>query len=101
MKDVNIQELRGLFGRLFDILEKYGDSTIVSHKITISKIMYLLNSDEKYDNLISGIRVEYFKLYPARGGISEFYIWSENYEERKSLNEPLDIIRERIWDILK
>ena len=47
------------------------------------------------------IQREYKKLYPARGGLSEFYIWNDDFHERQKLNEPLSKIRERLWEILK
>jgi len=39
-------------------------------------------------------------LYPPRGGLSDFFIWPNDFSERVRLNGTLNNIEENIWRIL-
>lgn len=101
LEDIN--ELKQLFEELLFIIDKYGDSSINNQKTIIMRIIEKIacvnisNSEKQFIE----IQREYKNLYPARGGLSEFYIWNDNFNERQKLNEPLTKIRERLWEILK
>lgn len=101
LKDIN--ELKQLFKELLLIVDKYGDSSINNQKKIIMRIIDKIavidisNSEKQFIE----IQREYKNLYPARGGLSEFYIWNDDFNERQKLNEPLSKIRERLWEILK
>ncbi|EUJ42263.1 hypothetical protein PRIP_16897 [Listeria riparia FSL S10-1204] len=40
-------------------------------------------------------------LYPPREGLSDFFIWDDDFQKRRELNAPLEKILEDIWAILK
>ena len=40
-------------------------------------------------------------LYPAHGGLNEFYIHDDDFATRLKLNEPLDILKDDLWKIIK
>ena len=101
MNTIDIKELRELFGNLLNILEKYGDNTVINQKRIIKNIILLVDCKSDYSEKISEIHKEYAKLYPAHGGLSEFNIWAEDCDERRTINEPLDTIRKRLWDIFQ
>ena len=101
LKDIN--ELKQLFEELLSIVDKYGDNSLDNQKKIIKHIIDTIinvNIDDLEKQFIE-IQRDYKNLYPARGGLSEFYIWNDNFNERQKLNEPLSRIRERLWEILK
>ncbi|MEI3614715.1 hypothetical protein [Pseudogracilibacillus sp. SO30301A] len=40
-------------------------------------------------------------LFPPRGGLSEFFIWSNDFDERLRINKPLEEVRRKLWAIIK
>lgn len=98
-----IQEIKQLFEELLAIVEKYGDKTILNQESIIRHTLAIIDSQDTddYELEIIDIQREYKKLYPARGGLSEFYIWRDDFEERLAVNEPLSKITKRLWELLK
>ncbi|EUJ26618.1 Uncharacterised protein [Listeria grayi] len=84
---------------LLKYLNKYGDSSLNPQISNIKLILEILNKDKNGTNL-DNIREINDSLYPPRGGLSEFFIWDNDYEKRVLLNEPVDRAKEITWDIL-
>jgi hypothetical protein len=102
MYRADIKELEVLFKELIAILNKYGDSTVSNQKrIVENTICIIVSNTIQDDKKIIEIERNYKMLYPARGGLSEFYIWDNDFEKRKKLNEPLDKVRKELWRIFK
>ena len=98
-----IQELKRLFKELLSNVERYGDNTVINQESIIRHILKIIDSSDivNYESEVADIQREYQKLYPARGGLSEFYIWRDDFAERQVVNEPLSEIRKRLWELLK
>ena len=98
-----MDKLKDINEELLLIVDKYGDDSINNQKKIIKRIIEKIvgidisNSEKQFIE----IQRDYKNLYPARGGLSEFYIWNDDFNERQKLNEPLSKIRERLWEILK
>ncbi|MFE7062061.1 hypothetical protein ACFVAD_07905 [Sutcliffiella sp. NPDC057660] len=102
MKTIDMNELKLLFNELILILEKFGDRcSINNQKRIIQETINIIESDLDYEEKVVLIRREYSLLYPPRGGLTEFNIWRDDFEERKRVNEPFDKISNRLWDIFK
>lgn len=84
---------------LLEYLTKYGNSSLNPQISNIKLILEILNKDKNGTNL-DNIREINDSLYPPRGGLSEFFIWDNDYEKRVLLNEPVDRAKEITWDIL-
>ena len=41
------------------------------------------------------------QLFFPKRSLSEFYIWNDNFLERKRINEALENIKSRLWEILR
>lgn len=98
-----LAELKKEYTNLLNILGKYGDVTVRPQINQIKDILDLLESfsSNNIDNTaIEELRKMNDVLYPPRGGLSEFYIWSDNFDERMKLNEPLDRAKKITWKIL-
>ncbi|WP_291584070.1 hypothetical protein [Clostridium sp. UBA6640] len=102
-KSESIYELKQLFEELLLIVDKYGDNTINNEKKIINRIIENIYSIDisNFEEEFIEIQRDYKNLYPARGGLSEFYIWKDDFNGRQKLNEPLSKIRERLWELLK
>lgn len=103
IKSDNIYELKQLFEELLFIVDKYGDSTINNQKKIINRIIGKIDSIDisNFEEEFMEIQRDYKNLYPARGGLSDFYIWKDDFNERQKLNEPLSKIGDRLWELLK
>ena len=87
--------------RLKDLIKVYGGKYYRIQYGIIENILDCIKSDLSCDDKEEYIIRNYQKLYPANGGLSDFYIKHDNYEERLKLNKPLDKINETIWGIIK
>lgn len=102
MKTIDMNELKLLFKELLLILEKFGVSSSTNYqKRIIQDTINIIESDLDYEKKVVLIRREFSLLYPPRGGLTEFNIWRDNFEERKRVNEHFDKISNRLWDIFK
>jgi hypothetical protein len=99
-----IESLIGLYSNLLKILETYGRGEIASQIRVIKKVLEFLislsSSTELEEKHINEVRKMHESLFPPRGGLSDFFIWSNDYDERIQLNEPLENVRKEIHDIL-
>lgn len=99
---MDINKLKLLFKELLHILEEFVvDSSTNYLKRIIQETINIIESDMDYEEKVVLIRREYSLLYPPRGGLTEFNIWREDFEERKRVNEPFDKISNRLWEIFK
>lgn len=94
-----IHILKSEYHILLENLMKHGDENCRPQIRIINQILDELNNckDEKDLEKICKLNDA---LYPARGGLSEFYIWHSDYDKRMLLNEPLDKAKDTIWSIL-
>lgn len=65
----------------------------------------LLTSSLKKDNncdkkTLEAIKEIYKSLYPSHGGLTDFFIWRDDVEERRKENRCLDEISDELWNIL-
>lgn len=101
MEVLDYKEIKKLLIELKNMLDQFGDDSTKNQYRIISSSIEIIDSDisdgEKYVTIIRN----YKNLYPARGGLSEFNIWRDDFEDRKKVNEPLDAIRKALWDIFK
>lgn len=58
---------------------------------------YLLNPSKKTETELKKMIRE---LYPSHGGLSDFYIWREDGNERVAINKPISEMGDRLWKIL-
>ena len=53
------------------------------------------------DSLFLHIKKSYHRMYPPCGGLTDFFIWRENSDERIQANIPLDEITRMLQKIFK
>lgn len=98
-----IESLIGLYSNLYKILKKYGQGEIDSQTRVVKQIheflISLSSSIGNEEQHINEVRKMHESLFPPRGGLSDFFIWSNDYDERIQLNEPLENVKKEIHDI--
>lgn len=99
-----IDKSLSLFNDLSKILDENKTDDI---QYQISEVKYIINlltecKSKQYDNfekIIEEVSQAYKRLYPARGGLTEFFIWKSDFDERVKANENLDKISDELWQI--
>lgn len=97
-------ELKNLiepFIRLKELVKMYGGKHYKIQIGIIENIINCIHSDlSDYEKSEYVIR-RYKNLFPPYGGLSDFYIHHDSYDERLKLNKPLDEINDKLWSIIK
>ena len=101
-----IDKLQSLFSELSLILVANRREDIDYHISEVKYVVEILieckkNNYTNSNKVINEIKSIYNNLYPARGGLSDFFIWKADFDERVKANEPLDRLSDEIWKILR
>lgn len=105
---IDIEQLRILFQELKRILEIENDNEtlyiINQLELGILLIDECLNGT--YENkdlkqLFSKLEKIYIKINQPRVGLSDYFIWRDNYEERLKVNNGLDKIKKNLTLIFR
>ncbi len=78
-----------------------GDITILSSYRILNQTIEFLKSEEDVKEKERYVIRSYKALFPSKGALSEFYIWDNDFEKRKSLNESFEAIHNELWSIVK
>lgn len=95
-----MSELKQLFKELLIILQQYGDSTYNTQKEILKRILNNMEGGDTDTDKFSQVKCEYKKLFFPRSPLSEFYVWKDDFAERKKLNDSLENIKNRLWELL-
>ena len=98
---MDLEIIKSLFSELQTFLELQDDNSIRDIQKAVRNTVSVLESDES-NTFKADYAVEVYKnLFTGRAGLTEYYIWDDDYEKRVKLNEPLDKIRSELWKIMK
>lgn len=98
---MDFEKILILYERLEEYLRKYGDNSILPSYKIVRRTVAFLKSNEKEKEKKEFLIQSYKSLFPGKGALSEFYIWDNDIEKRKMLNEPFDIIHQELWKSMK
>lgn len=105
---IDIEQLRILFQELKRILEKENDNEtlyiINQLELGLLLIDECLNGtyeSEDLKQLFSKLEEIYIKINQPRVGLSDYFIWRDNYEERLKVNNGLDKIKKNLTLIFR
>ena len=102
---LDLEELKNAFEKLLEILSnnvnnesRYAIPIVASiiHDLKEAKI-----TCEDNTNLVEEISKSYRSLYNPKGGLSEFYIWNNDFSTRKMLNTNYETIVRNIDELLE
>lgn len=94
-----MDELKQLFKELFILLEQNGDSSYSSQMEILERVLKIIDGDGDDLEKFSQVACEYKKLFLPKSGLSEFYVWKDELAERKKINDTLETIKKRLWEI--
>lgn len=101
MTEQELCELRKICIHLGEIVQKYGEKYYTIQIKALFDIINCIDSDMNENEKSEYILNRYNVLYPSHGGLNEFYIHNDDFQTRLELNEPLDKLKERFWEIIK
>lgn len=84
-------------------MTRYGSSSNRPQIRQLNNILEFIdevNIGEVTDEVLEALRRMNNSLYPPHGGLGEFYIWVDDFDERMKLNESLDKARDFTWKTL-
>lgn len=100
--------VKELFQQLLFILEREGDFEVNYAKDELAKNIRMLDGVinnmvdvAEAQEVLGQIKTSYMSMYPPRGGLSEFFIWRADFEERINANKDLDNIQNELKKILE
>lgn len=96
-----MDELKQLFKELLTILEENGDSSYNSQMKILKRILKIIDGDGDDLDKFTQVACEYKRLFFPKSGLSEFYVWKDDFAERKKINDTLKTIKIRLWEILE
>jgi len=96
---------KNLFNELLGILEVEGDAEVDYAKNELRKNILMIedafnNNTFGLDEIFDEIKANYRRIYPPHGGLTEFFVWREDFEERRQANLTLDSIKNELEEIL-
>lgn len=98
---MDLEALKKLFTELRDYLELQNDNSILNIRKLVNNTVAVLESNESDSVKSEYVLDAYRTLYTGRAGLTEYYIWDNDYDNRIKLNEPLERIRDDLWEIMK
>src|SRR4051794_8415935 len=86
---------------LLSILKRYNNGQISYQIAQLEDILNILKSN--YNNEIKEKRINTLvkDLYPIRGGLTDFYIWKDDAQERVTINKPISELTDKLWSLVK
>ncbi|MGF7046925.1 hypothetical protein J2T13_001427 [Paenibacillus sp. DS2015] len=90
-----VQEIKKSYESLLVLLKEQHDSEL---NYIISKIEESIELINKYpnDQMIFELNEIYLKINNARVGLSDYFIWRNDFDERLKANEKLDELKIRL-----
>ncbi len=98
---MNIKRINELFCQLESYLKKHGNFSIRNQYLIVTDTIIFLNSDESDDKKFNYALRNYKSLFTGKGGLTEFYVWDDDFDKRQKINEPFERITDELWDLFK
>ncbi|EIP8136779.1 hypothetical protein LT193_002833, partial [Enterococcus faecalis] len=87
---MNCNEIEEVIKELLPLLKKYNTGDMSYYIDQLSTALDILNSNISITEKNQELYKIGKKLFPARGGLTDFNVWVEDGEERISINKPID-----------
>lgn len=102
--------MRYTFKNIVELLEKqvefiYKEDKI-QYKTTIDILMDIIGKikeigDNPDKDLLKELSRTYLDLYPPHGGLSDFFLWDDDFKIREAINEEYSKVAATLWDFFK
>jgi len=99
-------ELLEVLKALYKLLENEDTSGIMYVMKEIQYAIALLDETiTSKGNNVDSVLIEVIEccrsFFPPRGGLSDYFIWREDFSERKRMNEIYEGYKNRMWKLLE
>lgn len=102
MTEQELSKLRDICMQLGKIIQRYDTKKYYAIQIkTLYEIVECIDAGIDEKEKTEFVLNRYKILYPTHGGLNEFYIQDEDFTTRLKLNEPVDILKEDLWKVIK
>lgn len=98
---MDFAQLSALLEELLRFLNQHGGRSVEIQKGLIADLRQTIAGGADDGAKASEALRRFKQLYPPRGGLSDFYVWIDDLEQRKKINQEFDRIGNQIWDMLK
>lgn len=98
---MDLNRICELFVSIDSFLSEYGDSSVRNQLLLVRDTIDMLRSDLDDDAKSEKLIRCYRSLFCGKAGLSEFYVWDDDFEKRMALNAPFDAASDELWTILK
>lgn len=98
---MNIDRIKELFYQLQEYLKRYGDTSIRNQCRIVENTIVCMNSNEADEYKLNYTIESYRALFTGKGGLTDFYVWDDDFDKRLKINEPYEKITDELWDIFK
>lgn len=101
----NIMRVINLLNKMYKIIDSsYNQDVIYAKKNIVKIVTYLeeelISDTVGYKELINTVLEPYKRMFPPRGGLSDFHIWDNDYQVRYKANNEYEQIKKQIEEIL-
>lgn len=98
----NLVELKELFITLLAVVDNSADSDALKWRDSIAEALTIIEDEARgYDSQFAAIQKIHEELYREKTGISDLYIWKNNFQERTETNAALEQVKQRLAEIFK
>lgn len=98
---MNIPKIKELFCLLEEYLKDHGNNSIQNQYLIVRNTIAFLNSDECDENKFNYALMNYKSLFTGKGGLTEFYVWDDDFDTRQKINKPFETITDELWILFK
>lgn len=97
-----LRELHKLFVDLVNILEQESEKNwIHAIKPILERIDYGLSRSCEYEEIINYVSINFKAINAGNGSFSDFYIWRDDFADRKRANLHLATLKNEILILLE
>ncbi len=99
--DKIISEVKIVLEELLSRLEMYNNGEINDQVNEIKRALCIIESDMNPIQKNLALKRIQKNIYPANGGLTDFYVWKNDEIERIAINKPISRLGDKLWDLIK
>ncbi len=104
-KKERISRIKDLFTELLRLLETEGGAEVDYAKKELQRNVLMIEAvlsdiTVDFDKVFDEVKASYHSMYPPHGGLGDFFVWRDDFEERVKANQPLDNVKNELKEIL-
>jgi hypothetical protein len=105
-KENLLEHILEKYKELLKILKTEGDESVSFAKDKLKRDIMNIEetlagniSQTDFNEILHLVKANYSRMYPVRGGLTEFFVWRDDFDERMKANKLLNEIKAELKDI--